>query len=166
MRKKLIFFGSLLLGLLIMLVIYFSIDNILVPFKAAPWSLLLAYVFVVLLIHSLQTIRWQVILKTTGHKLGFGKLFVYRIMGYSLNYITPSAHIGGEPLKAAMLKENNVPYTDGVSSLFINKVLEVFTDGFFAFAGLMIILISFALPKEEVINLVNLLRSCYLLAFL
>jgi uncharacterized protein (TIRG00374 family) len=163
MKEKLIFFGSLLLGIALTVIIYFSIGNLLSPFKNAPFNLLFLYLLVVVFIQSVHTLRWKMILKTTKHDISFRKLFVYRIMGYSLNYITPTAHIGGEPLKVAMLKENNVPYSEGVSSIFIDKSMEVLADGFFAFAGIIIIILSFALPKDEIINLVLASILCFLL---
>ncbi len=152
MNKKLIFSGSLILGVVLTVIIYFSIGNILKPFKQAPIYLLAGYVFIVLFIHFLHTVRWKLILDTTGHRLSLGKLFGFWIMGYSLNYITPTAHVGGEPLKAAMLKESKVPYHDGVSSIFIDKSLEVVADGFFALTGLSLVILSFALPKTVILN--------------
>jgi glycosyltransferase 2 family protein len=163
MKGKLIFFGSLLLGIVLTVVIYLSIGNLLAPFKNAPLNLLFFYILTVILIQSVHTLRWKMILKTTDHNIPFRKLFVYRIMGYSLNYITPTAHIGGEPLRAAMLKENNVPYSEGVSSIFIDKSMEVLADGFFAIAGIIIIILSFALPKQEMTNLILASILCFLL---
>lgn len=166
MNKKLVFIGSLLLGVVLTVWIYLSIDNLLLPFKNAPLYLLALYLIIILFIHSVHTLRWKLILKTMKHNLPFKKLFAFRIMGYSINFITPTAHIGGEPLKAAMLKENNVAYSEGVSSIFIDKSMEVLANGFFAFVGIIIVILSVALPKEELANLILVSIICVFLLLL
>ena len=128
--------------------IYSRFENIFLPFKNIPLLMIIPYAFVIFLIHSLHAKRWSVILKTMNHDIPFIKLLHYRIMGFSLNYFIPAAHIGGEPLKAAMLKENKVPYPDGVSSLLIDKSFEVFADGLLGILGIIILTLSFTLPKE------------------
>ena len=154
------FWGSVLAGLGLMIFIYARIDDILLPFLGAPFFILVPYITVVILIHVLHVWRWGVILKTMGYELPFRKLLSYWIMGYSLNYITPTAHIGGEPLKASMLKENDVPYTEGVSSLLIDKSFEVTADGFLGILGIIIVAISFALPKDTLHYLLILSVFC------
>ncbi len=163
MNKRFIFTISLLLGVILTVIIYSSIGKILLPFREAPLYILLSYIFLVFLILAVHTLKWKIILKTTNHNIPFRKLFIFQIMGYSINYITPTAHIGGEPLKAAMLKENNVPYSEGVSSIFIDKSLEIISNGFFVFIGIMITILSFTLQRQEKINLIILSSICIIL---
>lgn len=148
MKRKLIFWGSIIIGIIAMVLIYRSFDNILKPFIDAPLILLIPYICVVILIHTMHVWRWDVVLKALKHKVPFFKLFSYWIMGYGVNYITPTAHIGGEPLKAAMLKTHDVPYTKGISSLLINKSFELTFDALFGLMGLIILSISIALPQK------------------
>lgn len=159
-KKKLIFGSSILIGIIAMVIMYISIDDILTLIVSVPLLLLLPYAFIVLTIHVLHVFRWRLILITMGHKIPFLKLFSFRLMGFSLNYITPTAHIGGEPLKAAMLKENNVPYTKGVSSILIAKSFEVTADGLFGIAGVIILGMSYALPEDSIKYIIILTLFC------
>jgi len=162
MKKKIVFWASLIVGIAAMIGIYLNIGDIFLSFKDAPLILLIPYIAIVILIHLLHVWRWDIILKSMGYNLSFNKLQNYRLMGYALNYITPTAHIGGEPLKAVMLKEDKVPYTIGVSSLVIDKSFEITADGILGLFGIIIIGLSFQLPRELWIYLIILSVICIL----
>ncbi len=91
--------------------------------------------------------RWQTILKYHGHKLPFWTCFRYRLMGYAVSYITPSAHVGGEPVRAMMLRKHNIPTADAFSSVILDKTLEITADIFFGAIGMLMVLISFRVPS-------------------
>ncbi len=87
------------------------------------------------------TWRWQVILKAHDEKVGFFRLLKQTIAGYAISYITPAVRIGGEPLRAYMLKkESNIDLKTGTSSIIIDKYVELFGSIIFALVGFILIL--------------------------
>ena len=53
-------------------------------------------------------------------------LFMAKLAGEAVNQITPLANIGGEPLKAYLLK-HQAPTSRGLASVVINKTAQVLT---------------------------------------
>jgi len=100
----------------------------------------------------LHTFKWNIILKAQGCKVPFFKLFTYKLAGFAVSYVTPSAHIGGEPVKAYLLNKNhNIEFKKSLSSVVIDKSLELSLDGFFACITILIILVNFTVPKNTAI---------------
>ena len=67
----------------------YGLKNIIKFYENFNGWLLLAYFAATMLIYLALTWRWNVILKSRGHKVPFRKLFVYRIIGASINFVTP-----------------------------------------------------------------------------
>ena len=66
----------------------------------------------------------------------FQGLFLTRAAGEAVNYTTPLAHLGGEPLKALLLSRQGIPLTDGLASVVVTKTADVFVYCFFIIMGL------------------------------
>ncbi len=105
------------------------------------WSLL--FLLISVIIDLMVTLRWQILIKYHGYKTHFWDLVKYRLMGYAVSYITPTAHIGGEPFKAILLKEQGVPTTTGLSTVFLDRILEFTAALFFGTIGMFMVLVSF-----------------------
>ena len=76
-----------------------------------------------------DALSWQVTLPAVGsdHRW-IGRLFVVRMIGEAYNNITPTASLGGEPIKAWLLKVNwGVPLRDSGASLVIAKTTSMFS---------------------------------------
>lgn len=93
------------------------------------------------LISSLaSTIRWKSVLDAAGHSTSFKKVFAARMIGNSINYLTPSGLVLGEPFKAVVLSGKT-----GLSlgstmtsiiiegSIFLSTLLLFIIIGIFAF---------------------------------
>jgi hypothetical protein len=77
---------------------------------------------------------WAIILRQNGHPVPFFTLCKANLMGFWLNFITPSFYLGGEPLKAFYVsKRHDVHMRDVVASIIVNKFQE--------FGGVLIVLI-------------------------
>ena len=97
----------------------------------------------------LHTLKWSVILRSQGCKVPFPKLFVYKLAGFGVSYITPAAHIGGEPVMAYFLTNNhNIEFKKSLSSVVIDKSLDLILNGFFACISILIILANFTVSKK------------------
>ena len=85
--------------------------------------------------------RWKVILSAYNIKISFWTLLRIQLAGYCISYITPSARIGGEPLKIYMLnKECNVDLKTGTSSVIMDRYLELIGSIFLGLIGVIIFL--------------------------
>jgi len=70
--------------------------------------------------------------------------FLIRAAGEAVNLITPLAYMGGEPLKASLLRRLGIPLTDGLASVVVTKTMTAFAYSLFIFLGL-----ASALPRTQ-----------------
>ncbi|MGE0484796.1 MAG: flippase-like domain-containing protein [Gammaproteobacteria bacterium] len=70
-----------------------------------------------------------------------GRMFVVRMIGEAYNNITPTASLGGEPIKAWLLKVNwGIPLRDAGASLVIAKTTSMFSLVVFVAIGVAMLL--------------------------
>ncbi len=121
--------------------------------------ILIPYTFVYLF----DALGWRMTLGEKAREIGFLQLFLSRMAGEAINYITPSAYLGGEPVKAYLLQKHGIPLVDGLASVVTAKTVMVISqvlfvllgiglafssqhndDGLFYAAALVVTLVSFA----------------------
>jgi uncharacterized protein (TIRG00374 family) len=132
---------------------YFIIDgyglrDIIKFYKNFDALLLFTYICVILIIYSTLTWRWDTILRSRGHKIPFLKLYIYRIIGASINFFTPGPRVGGEPTQASLLKRHNVEFTEGLSTIMIDKIIDTTTCGLLFIIGAILVGLRYALPHR------------------
>jgi uncharacterized protein (TIRG00374 family) len=71
---------------------------------------------------------------------GLLPLFAIRAAGEAVNAITPTAYLGGEPLKAWLLQRQGVHLVSGLASVLVSKTALMLTQGGFVFLGLLVAL--------------------------
>ena len=71
---------------------------------------------------------------------GLLQVFAIRAAGEAVNGITPTAYLGGEPLKAWLLQQHGVPLVPGLASVLVSKTALMLTQGGFVFLGALIAL--------------------------
>jgi hypothetical protein len=88
------------------------------------------------------TLRWKILLDAQGHKnISFLELFSYRTIDYGVSYLTPTAKLAGEPVRAAMLMRNGISFKEGLTTITIDKTIELsFTVIMFAIGCFLLIL--------------------------
>lgn len=148
--------ASVVFGILLLIIILFKypFKEVFSTFTNFTPLLVLAYLVVSVLIIASLSLRWRIILKAMGHKVPFHKLFGYRVIGYGVSYITPAAKVGGEPVRAALLKRQNISFKEGLSSIIIDKTLELSITLFFFVIGVVFFLLDYALPGKILFLLV------------
>lgn len=155
-KKKLFILAMILIGLAGLVVILVEVPpwKVIHTFKdAKPWYalLFLASSTMVMLAFSF---RWQLILRSRGHRVPVLKLFKYRVCAYGVSAMTPTAKVGGEPVRMMLLAKHDVPPLERISSVLTDKIVEISTNVFFFLIGLLLILIKFALPvRTEILIL-------------
>lgn len=81
----------------------------------------------------LDTLAWRLLLP--GRNVPFGVLLRARLAGEAVNLATPTASVGGEPLKAYLLRPR-VPLSEGLASVVVDKTAVVTGQWLFLLAGL------------------------------
>lgn len=130
-NKSLLILISVILGLVLFIWVFkqISIQEILNIFLnsnhvALFWFLVCSFVIV-----GLHTLRWKFIIKSSGYKVSFSKLFMYKICGMGISYLTPGAKVGGEPVRAMLLKKHNIEFHKGLSTVITDKIMELSVQG-------------------------------------
>lgn len=84
------------------------------------------------------TLSWRLLL--VGRQLPpLRRLFFLRLAGESLNQLTPTASLGGEPFKALRLQASGVAWQEAAASLIIHKALMVLSLVLYIFIGLALV---------------------------
>jgi glycosyltransferase 2 family protein len=101
-------------------------------------------IFIMILIST----RWWLILRGMGFVTPFGMIFGYRLASFGVSYFTPGPQFGGEPLQVALLNRNNgVPVVSAASSVYFDKLLELFTN-LLVLSGGILFLVGFGLVGD------------------
>lgn len=89
-----------------------------------------------IVVYGLEAMGWWLTLGSHARKVGFKRLFAIRMAGETVNVTTPTAYVGGEPLKAYLLKRYGVPMLDGIASVITAKTTMTLAQVLFILVGL------------------------------
>ncbi|MBU0666308.1 MAG: lysylphosphatidylglycerol synthase transmembrane domain-containing protein [Nanoarchaeota archaeon] len=150
MKKKLLILGSIVIGIIAFLLILKSVplNEVWTSLKNAKPQHVIGYIIVSIGIMSAHTWRWKIVTSTQKLNIPFQKLLAYRIVGYGVSYLTPSAKLGGEPVRAALLTKHDLEFHEALSSVIIDKTIDIAACAVFFFIGVITLLFQFALPHE------------------
>ena len=90
------------------------------------------------MVYGLEALGWHLTLGSHARKVGFMRLFAIRMAGETVNVTTPTAYVGGEPLKAYLLKRCGVPMVDGLASVITAKTTMTLAQVLFILLGLVL----------------------------
>ncbi len=146
-RSKLNFLISFLAGFFIFFIFLYKTggEAILLLLNKINFFYLFIYLILTSSFFIFAALRWQVILNAykdvREKKICFFRLLKQTIAGYAVAYITPSVRLGGEPLRAYMLKkEEGINLKTGASSIVIDKFVELAGTALFGVLGLILLL--------------------------
>ena len=86
-------------------------------------------------VYLLDAIGWQTTFHSRPRKLGFVQLFLVRTAGESMNNALPSAYLGGEPVKALLLKHFHMDMAEAASSVIAAKTTMTIAQIVFILLG-------------------------------
>lgn len=89
-----------------------------------------------LVMYVVEAYGWKVTLGPSGRTVPFWRLLVIRTAGEVVNMTTPTAYVGGEPLKAYLLRKYNVPMVEGLASVVIAKTTMTIAEVLFILLGI------------------------------
>lgn len=127
-------------------------------FQQVGWPFLFLFL-PYLLVYLFDAIGWQVAFHHRPKELGFVRLFLVRTAGESLNNTLPSAYLGGEPVKALLLKRFHVDMAEAASSVIVAKTTMTIAQIMFILVGFG----AFYLASERSIAIPGLLPGILLL---
>ncbi len=94
------------------------------------------------LVYLFDALGWRLTLGERGGSIGFGRIFMCRMAGEAVNYITPSAYLAGEPVKAYLIRRHGVALLDGLASVVTAKTVMVIAQVLFILLGIGLALLS------------------------
>ena len=118
-------------------------------FRDLSWRVVLILVFPTCLAVVADTLGWYFTFVTLPHS--FGRLVGMRLAGEAVNQITPTASVGGDLVRALLLRPE-VPLREAVASVIADKTTGVTSQVLLLLAGLLVA--RFALPVPDTVLLV------------
>lgn len=88
------------------------------------------------IMYSVEAYGWKVVLGRAARGIPFWRLLTIRTAGEVVNMTTPTAYLGGEPLKAYLLKRYDVPMAEGAASVVIAKTTMTIAEVFYILTGI------------------------------
>jgi putative membrane protein len=114
--------------------------------SALSWWLVLVICFPYALSTTLDTLGWRLLF--AAPPAPFSRLWAARLAGEAVNITTPTASVGGEPVKAYLLRAW-VPLPLGLASVVVDKTAMVLGQGVFLALGLVLALGSSLAPAHS-----------------
>ena len=93
-----------------------------------------------LVVYLLDTYGWFLTLEQWASRVGFVRLFMVRMAGEAINATTPTAMLGGEPMKAYLLTRYEVPMVEGLASVVTAKTIMTLAQILYVVLGLSVTL--------------------------
>lgn len=135
----------LIVGIAIFFIVYkfIGLGDILMSLRGLYLPLYLLAVGCIFCSIYLWTLRWKTFIEAEGKKVSTFSLFKNLLVGLALNNLTPLARLGGEPVRAYLLKKNeNIKMRDGLASVLAELTI------FFIVQLSFITLSLFLIPLE------------------
>lgn len=128
MKKVLIFFGLLGVGiyLLVQLIFNTGVDNMvdtLLHFNIYHFAVLCLLTAINFILYA---IRYRVVLNhfEPENKVSFWTLYMMRTSAFAIGYLTPFLQVGGEPVRVYFLHKDGVKTKNGIATVVVDKMME------------------------------------------
>ena len=120
------------------------------------WRLGLVVLFPFFVAVAFDTLGWRVLLPEC--RVPWGTLAAARLAREAVNLLTPTASVGGEPLKAYLVRDR-LPLDEGLASVVVDKTTVVMGQAAFLAAGLAVALLALQPSKPVTIAMTALLAA-------
>ena len=167
LNKRILISISLVIGIILFVSVFIRNLEVFDLLKRISYFYLIFYVlfsFSIILVHVL---RWKVIAYSHDIKISYWRLLLYKISGYSISYLTPSAHLGGEAVRGWLVKSKKVKFPLALSSVIIDKYIEITTYFIIGTIGVLILLLNMTITENAfiIISLALILSALSLYLF-
>jgi putative membrane protein len=163
-RRRIRTIATLAVGALLLLLVvsYAGVAPVLERVRAMGWAapvLLLPY----LIINTLDTMAWRRALPAeAAARVPFLAQYLARIAGEAVNSVTPTAAVGGEPVKAQLLRAWGVPGPEAVASVVIAKTALTLSQIAFILLGVPVLAARFGRPMLGAVSFAVLVALAFL----
>lgn len=89
-----------------------------------------------ILMYVVEAYGWKITLGPSAREVPFWRVLAIRTAGEVVNMTTPTAYVGGEPLKAYLLQKHRVPMVEGLASVVIAKTTMTIAQVLFILLGM------------------------------
>lgn len=117
-----------------------GLDAILGHLALMKWSFI-GVLGLALMWHITNTVAWSFAFPPGAFRPRLSTLFMAKLAGEAVNQMTPLANLGGEPLKAYLLKDQS-PASRGLASVVINKTAQIIAGLLFTAVGLGLVFVQ------------------------
>lgn len=94
-----------------------------------------------------HTLGWYFVLEETGNHISFWQLLRLKLIGETVNTITPISFMGGDPVRIYFLQKN-MPGTLSTASVILDRTMQSFAVVIFVLIGLVVAWFQLLLPSE------------------
>jgi putative membrane protein len=129
------------LGFLVLLVLENDPAAVVASVSRLSWRILVILVFPMALVMALDALGWRYAF--LHDRVPFGPLLAVQLAGEAFNIVTPTAALGGEVVKAWLLRDR-VPLEESVPSVIIAKTTITIAQGVFLLLGIALAVIVLA----------------------
>ncbi|MBU0598436.1 flippase-like domain-containing protein [Patescibacteria group bacterium] len=153
MKKILLFILSVVVGaaLFIGVIYHIGYDEIKNAFASFSWPVIFIIVGLSLFQMIVIIYRWQLVLRAQGDDIKFRKLLAPKFVGYAVSFLTPGLYVGGEPVRAYLLKKQaGVRLSHGMASIIVDKILDFTYPIPFLIAAMVYAVLKYEIPWEAV----------------
>lgn len=99
--------------------------------------------------------RWRTFLKAEGFEISFFELFKNLLVGLAINNLTPIAKLGGEPVRAYILKRrDDVKMRKGFASVLAGLTMSFIVSTVIVIVSVLLIALTLEVPSWMLIVLV------------
>jgi uncharacterized protein (TIRG00374 family) len=106
---------------------------LLASIRQLSWRLLIVLAFPFALVNMLDTLGWRFAFRRD--RVPFSTLYSARLAGEAFNLTTPTASVGGEAVKAWLVR-HHVPVAEGFTSVIVAKTTITMAQGLLLLVGL------------------------------
>jgi len=148
MKRRIFIALSMLVGLAIFITVLIQNFEVFQTLGQLNYIYFIPYLFFSFLIVLIHVLRWKLILFSHNKRINFFQLLLYKISGFSVSYFTPSAQIGGEPVRARFLKKHDMKFHQGLSAVMIDKFIEIAISVLLGIVGFFFLILKFTVSDN------------------
>ncbi len=170
MKKSSFIITSSLLGILLLIFVFQQVNLAEIGeviFMFPKKALFIVFFVNFLAIFLVGSYRWQVILRSQKCYVSFWRLVRAKLAGFTFSYVTPSALIAGEPVRAYMVKEeSNCGWEKGSASVIIDQMIYLACLFCVIIIGFVSLADNFDLPKDVLLGFISIFVVAVLVFYL
>lgn len=120
--------------------------------------------FITFIAYTLGTLSWQYCLGEKSGSVSTVRLFLIRHIGETVSLINPTSLIGGEAVKAILLRNSSIDKTTVITSILSSRVIMILTQ--LLLFTLAFIILAFSEERVEIFQFDSHWLLYFLIAFL